>query len=102
MGKYSIVEGVNVVRQDIEDALELDKLVYEEDFYVSIEQCLSWYTRNNKIYTMIRDDETGKIIGYINASPVSGEYYERIRSGDFIDTYLPAEAIERILITRFI
>ncbi len=93
MDRYTIIEGEAVEWQDIAEALELDKLVYDEEYYVSLEQCMEWYERNNKIYTMIRDNHSGKIIAYVNISPVTEEYYEKIKSGTFIDTYLPADAI---------
>lgn len=93
MSKYKIISGSEVTKDNIRQALELDRLVYDEEYYVSLEQCLEWYNVNNQIYVMVYDEETQKIIAYINLSPVTEEYYNKIRSGQFIDTLLPAEAI---------
>lgn len=93
MNDYAIVEGAEVTISDIDEARKLDQLVYEEEYFVSLQQCIDWNKRNNRIYTMIRDVSSGNIIAYVNISPVTDEYYEKICSGEFIDTYLPPEAI---------
>ena len=93
MCKYKVIEGPSVTKEDIIQALNLDKIVYPDEYIVSIEQCLAWNDMNNHIYTMIKDGSTNNIIAYVNISPVTEEYYEKIRSGEFIDTLLPAEAI---------
>jgi len=90
---FSVIDGSNVKMIDIEQALLLDKIVYEEEYYVTIERCMAWYNRNNQIYVMLKDTTINQIIAYVNVSPISDEYYERIKSGDFIDTSLPPEAI---------
>lgn len=93
MNGYTIIEGKQVTADDIEQARQLDRLVYDEEYFVSLQQCLQWYGRNRQIYTMLRDNQSGNIIAYVNLSPVTAEYYEKIRSGNFVDTFLPAEAI---------
>lgn len=93
MSKYSVIEGRAVTTENIDEARKLDMLVYKEEYYVSLRQCLEWNKKNSRIYTMIQDDDTGRIVAYVNVSPVTDEYYEKIRSGKFIDTYLPPEAI---------
>ncbi len=90
---FVVVEGKEITVQDIEEALLLDKMVYDEEYYVTLDRCLEWFKRNNEIYSMLKDKATGKIVAYINVSPVSDEYYELIKSGAFIDTYLPPQAI---------
>lgn len=93
MKKFTVIEGVDVRPKDINEARLLDRIVYDEEYYVTLDQCLEWNEKNNRIYTMIRDNETKKIIAYVNLSPVTNEYYEKILSGHFVDTYLPADAI---------
>jgi|GEM_PF-5378932 len=97
MSRYIIVEGAEVTALDIREAITLDKTAYSEEYQVSLEQCLAWYNENNRIYTMIRDSATNKIIAYVNIFPVNDEYYERIKGGDFIDTLLPPDAIVEYL-----
>ena len=93
MEKYIVVDGRNVTVDDIAEAVSLDKLVYDEEYYVTIRQCLDWYNKNDQIYTMIKESDTNRTIAYVNASPVTSEYYNKIRGGEFIDTYLPPDAI---------
>lgn len=93
MGKYIVVDGKQVTIDDIAEAVSLDKMVYEEEYFVTIRQCQEWYRKNPQIYTMVKDTASNSVIAYINASPVTHEYYEKIRSGEFIDAYLPADAI---------
>ena len=50
MDKYRIISGSDITEENISQALELDKLVYEEEYYVTIEQCLEWYNVNDQIY----------------------------------------------------
>lgn len=93
MDDFKIINGMDVSIDDIEQAIELDKIVYDEKYFVSLDQCLEWNEVNNQIYTMIKKVDTNSVIAYVNISPVTDEYYEKIKSGEFIDTYLPAEAI---------
>lgn len=93
MSRYSIIEGAAVTARDIEQARRLDQMVYDEEYHVPQRQCVAWNRRNNRIYTMVRDNRTDQIVAYINISPVTEEYYKKIASGSFLDTYLPPEAI---------
>lgn len=88
-----IVEGKDVTPEDIAQASYLDTLVYDKVFCAPVDVCLQWNAVNNRIYTMARDTETGKIVAYVNLSPVTDSYYEKIKSGTFLDVYLPPEAI---------
>ena len=93
MSRFSVIEGRDVTPEDIGEARELDLTVYEAQYHVTTEQCLAWNRENGRIYTMVRDRETGRIVAYCNLSPVTDEYYERIAAGAFNDTELPPEAI---------
>lgn len=93
MDNYRIISGEEVTKENIAEALELDKLVYQDEFIVDIERCFAWFEANNQIYIMIYDETAKKIVSYINLSPVTEEYYNKIRSGQFIDTLLPSDAI---------
>lgn len=91
--KITIIEGKDVTADDIAQAAHLDTLVYDELFCAPVDICLKWNSVNNRIYTMAKDEETGKIVAYVNLSPITDYYYEQIKSGTFLDIYLPAEAI---------
>lgn len=88
-----IIEGKDVTEDDIEQAAFLDTLVYDPIFCAPKDVCLKWNGVNNRIYTMARDTKSGKIIAYVNLSPITNHYYELIKSGNFLDVYLPQEAI---------
>ena len=93
MEQYTVIYGEQVTIDDIAEAIMLDKMVYDEEYHVTISQCLAWYNRNSQIYIMVKDNRTRKIVAYVNVSPVTDEYYEKIRSGEFIDSFLPPEAV---------
>ncbi len=91
--EYTILTGKQISKKDIEQAIKLDCLVYEDIYHVSEEQCLEWFKVNPDIYVMARDNKTNKIIAYVNISPVTSECYERLRNGDFIDTGITADML---------
>ena len=89
----SIISGRQITNEDIREAVMLDTLVYEDIYRVNTEQCEEWFEANPNIYIMAKDDSTGKIIAYVNVSPVTDECYDRIKRGDFIDTGITADMI---------
>lgn len=84
---YKIIEGREVVVNDILEALELDREYYSipDDEQFDIQKCLNWYSKNDRIYTMIKDNTTGQIVGYINAAPINDRCYQDIKDGKFPD-----------------
>ena len=89
----SIITGRQVTVEDIREAVMLDTLVYDDIYHVDTAQCEEWFRVNPDIYVMAKDDHTGKIIAYVNISPVTDECYDRIKNGDFIDTGITADMI---------
>lgn len=89
----SIISGRQITQRDIKDAVGLDLLVYDDVYHVDISQCEEWYRVNPDIYVMAKDDITGRVIAYVNISPVTDECYERIKKGDFIDTGITADMV---------
>jgi len=88
-----IKTGKEITKNDIKQALKLDKMVYKEEYYLTEEMCYSYYNANNEIYIMIINDLTDEIIGYMNYVPINDEFYEKIRTGLYIDTILKAKDI---------
>lgn len=93
MERLIVVESKQVSDSDIAQALELDRITYPGEYQLPLERCIAWNRRNDRIYTMLRDDATNRIIAYVNVCPITEEYYERIRSGTFYDTDLPENAV---------
>lgn len=99
--KYIVIEGKDVTEDDIKGALELDKKYYgevlDDDEQFTIEKCKKWFLINNMIYTMIKERETNRIVGYINATPVTNSCYEDIKNGKYADVNIDDEDIEAYL-----
>ena len=84
------VSGIQVTKEMINQAVEIDNLNYPPELRGVRETCYSWHDKNPDIYTMILDSNTKKIIGYINGMPLDKEYYNKIIEGDMMDvTILP-------------
>lgn len=91
--EFSILTGKQISTKDIEQAIELDYLVYDDIYHVGEEQCLEWFNVNPDIYVMARDNKSNKIIAYVNISSITNECYERLRNGDFIDTGITSDML---------
>lgn len=95
--RYQVILGDEVTEKDIDDAIELDFDGYEgEKTNIGIkETCYNWYRRNPFIYFMIKDIQTKKIVGYINAMPVTDELYEALKQDELDDINIPHKSILR-------
>jgi hypothetical protein len=91
--RISLISGKQVTAQDIADAAYLDRLVYDDIFLVTVEQCAEWIAVNPDIYILAKDLNTDKFIAYANLMPVTDECYERLKNGDFIDTGITPDMI---------
>ena len=49
MSRFSLIEGRDVTPEDIEEARQLDLTVYEAQYHVTTEQCLTWNAKNGRI-----------------------------------------------------
>ena len=92
--KFNIYSGRNVTPEMIFQAVGIDQRVYNEEFQGIYDTCVDWWKKNPAIYVMIEDAASQRIVGYINAMPLSNEYYNRIRSGETIDVDIPVKDIE--------
>ena len=78
-------------RQDIEEAVGLDKLVYDKQYSGTVERCLEWAKVNPDIYIMIKEND--HVVAYANIMPVTGECYMQLRSGSFLDMDITPDMI---------
>lgn len=90
---FSIITGKDVTHDDIEQAVFLDSLVYDDVYHVDSSQCDEWFVVNPDIYVMAKDLKSNRIIAYINVSPITDECYDRIKEGYFIDTGITADML---------
>ena len=91
--RFQVIVGQEVSTKDIEDAVGLDELSYDECYRGNLVDCVEWAKANPDIYVMLRDLQTGHIVAYINVMPVSDECYEKIRCGNFIDVEITPDMI---------
>ena len=91
--KIKIISGREITNTDLEQAVELDGLVYDDVYHVDPTLCEEWVKANPDIYVMAKDITTNKIIAYVNISPVTEECYEQLKNGDFIDTGITSDMI---------
>ena len=91
--RISIITGKQVTAEDIAKAAYLDRLVYDDIYLVTVEQCEDWIAVNPDIYVLAKDVNTDQYIAYANVMPVTDECYERMKNGDFIDTGITADMI---------
>lgn len=67
--------------------LKLDINNYNKDDQGLYDTCMSWYLKNNDIYTILLDEKK-KVIGYINFVPLTPDSYELFRKGKIYDMEL--------------
>jgi len=91
--RIQIIAGRQVTGEDILAAAYLDRSTYEEEYFLTVETCVGYISKNPYIYTMAVDTATGRIIAYLNFSPVTKAMYETIRSGEVLDTVITPEDI---------
>lgn len=85
-----LIFGPAITPEDIKGALALDYESYHDEYHLMYNRCLGYHRKNPYLYTMLKED--GRIVAYINFSPVTEEAYGRLRAGE-IDTFLTADDI---------
>lgn len=88
-----LIEGKDITAEHVLGALKLDKTVYAQEYWLSESVCKAFAERNPDIYTMLLDEESGRIAAYLNVSPVSRGFYDALATGRYVDTVIKAEDI---------
>lgn len=91
--KYRVKNQREITPDDIKQTVMLDNVVYEEKYLIDSDSCWQWFELNPYIYTLVEDIETHKIVAYINASPITDECYDMIKSCNFITTNITEDMI---------
>ncbi len=91
--EIEIITGNEITREDIEGAVLLDSMAYDEIYRVDSAHCLEWLRINPDIYIIAKDTVTGQIVAYVNVSPVTEECYEKLRDGKFVDAAITPEML---------
>lgn len=91
--RFSVISGKQVSAKDIEQAIELDCIVYEEDYHVNKKRCMDWFATNPDIYVMVRDNESNRIIAYTNISPIMHDCYEHFKNENLVGVDITADML---------
>lgn len=84
----SIITGKKINRDRIYEALQLDRISYDEIYQLQLDTCVGYFEKNNDIYIMALDDQTKHVIGYINFSPVDERLFKGLMSGSVVDAVI--------------
>lgn len=93
MLQFSILAGKEINYGMISEAIQLDRISYNDVYQLQVETCIDYYNRNCDIYIMAIDNESGNVIGYINYSPIKKKVYKKMISGNSIDTIITGEDV---------
>ena len=91
--KYEILRGADMTLAEIEDVVALDDRNFDACYHSTPEQNWALFKTNRESGFVVRDRETGKLVGYTMLLPVTDSTYLRIRKGAFMDTELTPEMI---------
>lgn len=93
MKSFNILTGNKINREMISEAIQLDRLSYENVYQLQVDTCFDYFDKNNDIYIMAVDNKSGHVIGYINYSPIKEEVYSELASGSVIDTIITGDDV---------
>lgn len=93
METFTILAGNQIDRQKISEAIQLDRISYDDVYQLQVDTCISYFEQNNDIYIMAVDNKSGGVIGYINFSPVKESVFAEMISGCVIDTVITSKDV---------
>lgn len=94
--RYEIIENNRVSVEYILKALNLDRKYYTipDNEQFDVEKCKRWNEKTGKkVYTMLKDNVSNEIVGYINAIPVNDKCYNEIKDGKYPDEQIKDDDI---------
>lgn len=93
MKSFNIIAGSNVNHKMISEAIQLDRISYDDIYQLQVETCYDYFEKNSDIYIMAVDERSGHVIGYINFSPIKETVFEDLISGCTIDTVITGDDV---------
>ena len=93
MRSFSIIAGSNVNHKMLSEAIQLDRISYDDIYQLQVETCYDYFEKNNDIYIMALDDESDRVIGYINYSPIKESIFTDLVSGSTVDTVITGDDV---------
>lgn len=91
--KYEILHGSDVTAEEVKDVAMLDDSNFEARYHSTPEQNYALFKTNRESGFVVRDRETGRLVGYTMLLPVGDATYLKIRRGAFLDTELTPEMV---------
>lgn len=93
MIKYSILSGNEIQYGMISEAIQLDRVSYDDVYQLQVDTCLDYFEKNKDIYIMAVNPESDTVVGYVNFSPIRKSIYEDIVSGRVVDTVITGDDV---------
>ena len=93
MKSFSILAGTQVNREMISQAIQLDRISYDDVYQLQVDTCYDYFEKNKDIYIMALDNESDHVIGYINFSPIKESVFTKLISGNMIDTIITGDDV---------
>lgn len=93
MKSFSIIADSNVNHKMISEAIQLDRISYDDIYQLQVETCYDYFEKNSDIYIMAVDEKNGHVIGYINFSPIKETVFKDLISGNTIDTVITGDDV---------
>ena len=91
--KYEILRGIDLSLAEVRDVVALDDRNFDACYHSTPEQNWALFKTNRESGFVVRDRETGQLVGYTMLLPVDDSTYLRIRKGAFMDTELTPEMV---------
>lgn len=93
MKSFSILAGNKINREMISEAIQLDRISYDDVYQLQEDTCFDYFEKNHDIYIMAVENESGHVIGYINFSPVKESVFSELVSGSVLDTVITGDDV---------
>ena len=77
--QFKILTGLDFDTDFLSTVMDLDKVVYSEEYAGVLENMVARYEVNRDSFVCIMDEEKDKLAGYINFFPCTEELYQDIR-----------------------
>ncbi|MBO7683326.1 MAG: hypothetical protein J6T51_01195 [Kiritimatiellae bacterium] len=91
--RYEILRGIDMTLEEVRDVVALDDRNFDACYHSTPEQNWELFKTNRESGFVVRDRETGQLVGYTMLLPVDDSTYLRIRKGAFMDTELTPEMV---------
>lgn len=93
MDNFRVINSKEINTKMLAAAVKLDKMVYDERYWIDTNKCIEYFEKNCDIYIIAIEEKLNQVVGYINFTPIKDSVYEQILNGSFIDTSFNSDDI---------